>query len=438
MTPKSTDVPATDAALARHQTLAEVLQGNRPMMWSDWASLFDDSQCLTPLGLRVAHWAVSVLERTLGSDFLQRAAAASRTHPIFSLGFWPGANDVPWVYANLFQLASQIELLIQSRSKHWRKVLQAIRSNLEAVSWIHSLLQLELASLGLRAAWQVAFEPQLVNGRFADVCLTREEGQLLVETVSMRMSTREQEAVTFFHTLIQQIDLLEMRHNVYMSGSLGNPLSEEEHCQWLREIETAASSVAQNGIIRLVANHKGGRVEIAREQMTSEIVKLQSESITEDGWSRLVARLNDKDQQAKGAGPVWVRLEEHGGLWQFTSLQRMTLQERLDVLVSILQDDLASFPNLAGVIVAPAILWAGKTAPEKLSARIEKKGGIALRSSLPGHRVRESIIVLQAGQPQEEATVFADWYEQEITWLDWALEQLGHPPFHALVQDNSD
>jgi hypothetical protein len=132
---------------------AEVLRGDRPMMWSDWASLIEDSQCLTPSGLRVAHWAVSVLERTFGGDFLQRATAAPGAHPVFSLGFWPGANDVPWVYANLFQLAAQIELLTQSRSKDWGKVKQAISSNLEAINWIHSLLQLELASLGLKAGW---------------------------------------------------------------------------------------------------------------------------------------------------------------------------------------------------------------------------------------------------------------------------------------------
>src|SRR5258708_36444007 len=98
MTPENTDLPTTGATLARHRALAEVLQGDRPMMWSDWALLFEDSQCLTPSGLRVARWAVSVLERTFGSDFLQRAAP--KAHPVFSLGFWPGANDVPWVYAN--------------------------------------------------------------------------------------------------------------------------------------------------------------------------------------------------------------------------------------------------------------------------------------------------------------------------------------------------
>jgi len=71
MTQEDTDLSATDAALARHRAFAEVLRGDRPMMWSDWASPIEDSQCLTPSGLRVARWAVGVLERTFDGDFLQ-------------------------------------------------------------------------------------------------------------------------------------------------------------------------------------------------------------------------------------------------------------------------------------------------------------------------------------------------------------------------------
>src|SRR2546422_5429456 len=100
-----------------------------------------------------------------------------------------------------------------------------------------------------------------------------------------------------------------------------------------------ARSVAQNGIIRLVSNQTGGRLEISREQPTLETTKLEGDPVTEDGWGRLVARLNDKARQAKGAGPVWVRLEEISGLWHFTPLQGMTLQEKLGVLLPDLQKE---------------------------------------------------------------------------------------------------
>src|SRR6266702_6070043 len=108
--------------LARHQRMAEVLDGKRRMNWSDWAMFIYESKCLTPDGRRVALQAVDTLQHTLRDDFLWRVEdwlarmrangdpdLAPDLHPIFSLGLWP-ANDVPWVYANLIRLAAHIQL----------------------------------------------------------------------------------------------------------------------------------------------------------------------------------------------------------------------------------------------------------------------------------------------------------------------------------------
>lgn len=171
MVQEETDAAANQERLARHQAFAEVLEGKRPMTWTDWALPFEDSRCLTPAGLHVAQWAVSVLERTFGSDFLQRAVP--RAHPVFSMGFWPGLNDVAWVYANIFQLAAQIEILTRAESHDVHLVLLEMSQDLQESRWIHSLLQLELASLGLQTGWSSQFEPKLSTLNSADLCLTR-------------------------------------------------------------------------------------------------------------------------------------------------------------------------------------------------------------------------------------------------------------------------
>jgi hypothetical protein len=56
------------------------------------------------------------------------------------------------------------------------------------------------------------------------------------------------------------------------------------------------------------------------------------------------------------------------------------------------------------------------------------------RCPVPGNRLRETIIILQAGvsQAEQEAQIFAEWYAHEDTWLDWALAKFGHSPFEAL------
>lgn len=130
-----------------------------------------------------------------------------------------------------------------------------------------------------------------------------------------------------------------------------------------------------------------------------------------------------------------MRLEEYAGLWLFTPLQRMTLEDRLNVLTIALQESLEDFPHLAGVILSPVMMWAGTASGEAVSARFERAGGITIRCPIPGHRVQEAIIVRRGGQPNTEAERFADWYQNAATWLDWALERQEFPPFDKLVQE---
>lgn len=182
--------------LARHTMLMEALQGKRPMMWSDWALPLYDSRCLTPEGQQVALWAVETLRQALEDTFFQKTAT-SLSHPIYSLGLWPGSNDVPWVYANLFQLAAQLRLL-NLPDVHFEEIAKAMSTSKQAHAWVHSLLQLEIAGLGLKAGWDILFEPRHFTGKRADVSLNNGATHLLVETRSMGPSRSMRSASAFF------------------------------------------------------------------------------------------------------------------------------------------------------------------------------------------------------------------------------------------------
>jgi hypothetical protein len=112
----------------------------------------------------------------------------------------------------------------------------------------------------------------------------------------------------------------------------------------------------------------------------------------------------------------------------------MRLVQTLDFFTDVLQEASASFPNLAGVMLS-GVLWASNAPPDSLVERVEHNGGIALRCPIPVHRARETIIVPRAGVSGTDTKVFADWYANEDTWLDWALKQLQYPPFNALVYE---
>ena len=445
-----------DETLARHKRMAEVLGGQRRMGWSDWKDMsIYESTCLTPSRQRVALWAVDVLQRALNGDFLWRVEDWQKRmrgknpdvepalHPIFSLGLWP-ANDVPWVYANLIRLAAHIQLFILENKSHpnrVRDVLKTLHDNLEPMSWVSALLQLEVAGLGLKVGWQVQFEPQYTTGKKADILLTNGQTHLLVETTLMRMSVHERKALAFFHRLAQHLDHLGWHYGVRISGSLkgASPENAEALAQWLQAIEEAAHATAHDGRSRQVPGSAEMLVTVFRptEAMAGEPWGVKGDQVETRLLNRLIAVLQDKNRQAEGSvTPVWVRLNETAGLWHFTRFQGMTLAQTLMFLTDFLQEAFVSFfPNLAGVILSSGVLWAGNAPPDSLVERVEHNGGIALRSPIPVHHCRETFIIPRAGAPGSDAKMFADWYANEDRWLDWALKELEHPPFNALVRE---
>ncbi len=449
-----------DDTLARHKKMAEVLDGTRQMDWSDWAMGIYESKCLTPEGQRVALQAVDTLQRTLQNDFFQRVTdwltrmrardpdLATGLHPVFSFGFWP-ANDLPWVYANLIRWAAHVQLFridnnrrskLNFENNRVRRVLKALHDNLEPINWVSSLLQLEVAGLGLKAGWHILFEPALGNNGYADVRLTNGSAQLLVETTSMRMSVPERKSLAFFDRLWWQLHSLGSRYGVRISGSLRSALLEhaEVQAQWFQNIEAAARATGQDGLSRQVSGPGEGSLTVFRptEATAGEPWGVEGDPVGAPILDRLIALLRDKNRQAEGSiTPVWVRVDESAGLWQMTRFQGMTLAQTLDFLTDFLQEALASFPYLAGVILSPGVLWVGNVPSDSLVERVEQNGGIALRCPIPVYHARETIIVPQAGVPDIDMKVFADWYANENTWLDWALEQLQYPPFDALAQE---
>src|SRR6266516_141518 len=127
--------------------IVQLMKGERRIDWTLWPAFIHNSQLLTPKGKDAVLWARDVLQRTLGDNFIQEIEKRSMQHPIFSLDLWP-ANDVPKVYANLFQLAAQIELL--QSTVGWAKVRNELRTDLRIDRWVSTLLQVEVAGLGSR------------------------------------------------------------------------------------------------------------------------------------------------------------------------------------------------------------------------------------------------------------------------------------------------
>jgi len=417
----------------QRKIISEAMEKNQERSWSFWeVVVIYNSSRLTPAGKDAVRWARGTLQRTLGDDFLQKVAEAPSRHPIFdfSLGL---AYDLPQAYANLFQLAAEIELL--QSSVGWGIVHDSLRRDFQKDPWGSPLLQLEVAGLGLKAGWQIELERPLPNGGKTDVVLAKEATKILVETKAMFLAGPEQASEAYFYQLIEILQALAWKYGVRItSDNIGPPLPSLAQTQWIEMIMAAASKTEQDGESRVVQGPRGGQVKIIKEVTMPGISPLAGSPVETDIGRRLFFLLRDKNEQYEGAGPAWVRLGDYSGLWESSSLQGKSLLEKLDSLTPYLQARLAFFPNLAGVIMSPGKEVAGNTPIEPLNAPIERNGAFAVSCLMPErNQKRESIIVSQIREFTEQARMFANWYQQERSWLNWALKKLGKPAFDELV-----
>lgn len=440
--------------LARHKRLVEVGEDRVPMEWSDWTLLVPESKCLTPDGKQMVYWATGILQKELLDGFLQKVTAWLKemqgkgdpdlipdSHPIFSLSLWGAVNDSPFVYTNLIRLAARIALFLPHGTTQIQSVLKLLRQNPDPVNWLGALLQLEVAALGLRAGWKILLEPPYEHGGKADVRLSNEATMLLVDATTMRMYDVERKALAFYRNLSWQLQVLEFQHNVRISGQVSMVALEQEAIrkQWLKAVEQAAAAITHEGQSQQVPGPGKVVVTVFRptEATYGESWGVEGEPVQALILERLADVLNYKNMQATGSdAPVWVRIDEFAGLWEFTRLQGYSLEQTLIFYTDFLQTVFPSLPKLAGVILSPGIFLDGNLPPSvPRHERVASQGSIALRCPVPAYHVREILIIPQEDRPASEAQVFADLYEQEDSWLDWALKQLGQPPFSALFSE---
>lgn len=303
--------------LARHKMIVEGLSDVRRTNWSVWGASIYDSKCLTSKGKQVAFWAVEILKQTLKDDFFQRVVAWSERmqkispdlppdpHPIMLLGLWP-TNDAPWVYANLFRLAASIQFFNQIQAQiRIRRVLNNLRQSGDPIKWTSTSLQLEIAALGLKAGWDIFFEPPLGNGRPADVQLIKGTRELLVETTSMRLSDEDRKKIIFSRQLSWQVLNIEWQYNVQISGSIeGIALKDETtKTQFLSDIEKAAVATNKDRESRQVSGPENILITIApsSEAILGERWEIIGDPIGKNILGRLITALRQKNTKAEGS-----------------------------------------------------------------------------------------------------------------------------------------
>lgn len=394
-----------------------------------------DSHCLTQEGVRVALWSVATLKEFLKDTFLKKAGHTPEIltiHPFFNLNFFPGMNDVPRVYADVFRFA--LELYSLQTLERFRGMIKDTTNNLEAVRWYHTLLQMEVASLGQKEGWQVQLELPYnkdTNNR-SDVVLSRDGIRIEVDATALRLSERGRKKQAYDNWLTT----LSIQFGVNIVGQIGVPWCEgaKKERQWIHNVQRILLSVCRSGLSVIVESPKGGNLVFSKAAYgKTGMATIRDAYVREDIWKRIRATLNKKNTQVSG-NVVWLRIGEYAGLWYGSQYRDMTLEEKVENLSPLLQTELESFPHIAGVVLSPGILPIYYPEVQTPCKVFSSEGSIALRCLLPGYCMRE-VIIIPRQDMGADALILAAIYEHEEAWLDWALQQAGYPPFYMLVRE---
>lgn len=147
-----------------------------------------------------------------------------------------------------------------------------------------------------------------------------------------------------------------------------------------------------------------------------------------DGWKRIGAKLATKaGQPAQDGG--WLRCHLDDGMfaneaYMQSALVTMPLERRGTQLAQGALEQMAISGNIHGVVFSGLPRQQASQSDEEHNL---PDGAIALRRVLPGGRVRETFIIPNTGTANSERDVWFELYDQEPSWLQWALEQLRSP-----------
>jgi hypothetical protein len=141
-----------------------------------------------------------------------------------------------------------------------------------------------------------------------------------------------------------------------------------------------------------------------------------------DGWRRIGAKIIVKAGQPAEAGG-WLRCELDDGMfadkpWFTSALSAMSLIDKAATLAAGARQAMQTTGEIHGIVLSSPAASSVNLQDEthRLPAR-----SVALRRELPGGRSRETVIIASDYAADSEPQIWAELYDQESTWLDWAL-----------------
>lgn len=324
-------------------------------------------------------------------------------------------------FAELLELAVRLELL--SKHSGMGVVRRNLRRDPREQQLAHLRMQLEVGGHAARAGYNVRFEEPLVQSdRPIDVSLRGEGRSINVEMAAILQDERSRESHDGVDSLFARIHHLEFSYGVTCEGEVRVELDEKGHEALIKEIEAAAQSL-EEGAEQTVVESLGARIMVSRDGSVTDEGGLSGPRVESQLWPRTERILRRKAEQTTSSERTWLRIDSLDGMWQFTPWARLPLSRKLEVLTHAVRTALVEYPQVAGVVMTSGAAFAQGEFSEETCNYL---GSVGCRRLIFPLRVRESIIISFT----EDAGSIEPWarlYDEEPSWLDWALARFRMP-----------
>lgn len=389
----------------------------------DWESLSDhvrETAC-SEAARESRLWALEVLRRFLGDDWVSRFHAATGGLPEFLA--CAASHSVALI--QMLEWAARIQA---TETLPGAAVLRRhLRQDLVEHRMMHTALQMEIAALAASRIDAPAFEAGTRARWPVDVTIAHRGGSIPIEAFVLTIDQQMRNGFRSDDAVSQRMRRLRVEYGVEFDGELRSPLADDALDYWLDQLESCAHQVAATGMpIHLEDEHSNIRVAPAR---TSGSRRFSGPVRHGRGWDRTEDRLRRKAEQARLSGARWLRLDMRDGLWQFSNWSTLPFVVRTDNIAAATADSVAGL-GLDGLVVSSgACQLQGEYIGQ--SRRAETHLGVARK--LDEFRARETVIVPLTERGVTEAPAWYQMYKAEPSWLDNALHRAGLPRLSAVV-----
>ena len=297
----------SDISKSREAHFAELMETSQT--WEYWKER-NRSCGRCDAGRLAGVWALDILEREYGTDWLRAVASVAELPAEIVMS--------PSHTACLVEIVRYGLLLDDSKSRPgFAQVRKLMRTDMTDHRRTHTRIQLEVASLFASVGATVVFEDKSVANRPVDVLAEMGDLKIRVETFGIFPDDQLRAGNDVMNQYSDVIRNLQWEYDVFPIGEVLDGYKDSDFEAMKRELRKAAEQ-ANSTVATVQANHRYLDLRFVPQSLVKGGSKWTIPAGDPVGWARTRSKLREKALQATKSGPTWLRVDLLDTMWQLS------------------------------------------------------------------------------------------------------------------------